>query len=108
MWATPWPFQSMPLQNGFYRATVVFMDARITIDKAGRVILPKPLREELQLVAGDTLELQSSGERIVLRPLRPALPVAKEKGVWVFRTGKPLAASVTDNALRDLREYRGE
>ena len=84
------------------------MDARITIDKAGRVILPKPLREELQLLPGDTLELQSSGERIVLRPLRPALPVAKEKGVWVFRTGQPLASRVTDDVLRDLRKPRGE
>ena len=87
---------------------MVFMDARITIDKAGRVILPKPLREELQLLPGDTLELQSSGERIVLRPLRPALPVAKEKGVWVFRTGQPLASRVTDDVLRDLRKPRGE
>ena len=84
------------------------MDARITIDKAGRVILPKPMREELQLLPGDTLELQSSGERIVLRPLRPTLPVAKEKGVWVFRTGQPLASRVTDDALRSLREHRGE
>lgn len=83
------------------------MDARITIDKAGRVFLPKPFREELQLLPGDTLELQSSGERIVLCPLRPALPVAKERGVWVFRTGQPLASRVTDDALRDLREPRG-
>lgn len=82
------------------------MDARITIDKAGRVILPKPMREELQLAAGDTLELTSSGEQIVLRPVRAALPVAKEKGVWVFRTGEPLSSRVTDDALRDLRERR--
>lgn len=98
----------MPLRNGFYRAKMAFMDARITIDKAGRVILPKPLRDELQLLPGDTLELQSSGERIVLRPLRPALPVAKEKGVWVFRTGQPLAARVTDDTLSSLRNGRGE
>lgn len=84
------------------------MDTRITIDKAGRVVLPKPLREELRLAPGDLLELQSSGERITLRPVRPALPVAKEKGVWVFRSGEPLAASVTDSVLRDLRERRDE
>lgn len=84
------------------------MDARITIDKAGRVVLPKPLREELHLAPGDTLELPSFGERITLRPVRPALPVAKEKGVWVFRTGEPLAARVTKDLLRDLRERRCE
>jgi AbrB family looped-hinge helix DNA binding protein len=85
---------------------MVFM--RITIDKAGRVIIPKPLRDELQLAPGDTLELESMGERITLRPLRPALPAAKEKGVWVFRTGEPLTARVTDAVLSDLRERRGE
>lgn len=84
------------------------MDARITIDKAGRVILPKPLRDELQLLPGDTLELHSAGERIVLRPLRATLPVAKERGVWVFRTGQPLTTRVTDDTLRDVREPRVE
>jgi AbrB family looped-hinge helix DNA binding protein len=87
---------------------MAIMDARITIDKAGRVVLPKPLREELQLAPGDMLELQSFGEEITLRPVRPSLPVAKERGVWVFRTDEPLAATVTNDILRDLRERRGE
>lgn len=87
---------------------MAFMDARITIDKAGRVVLPKPLREELRLAPGDVLELQSFGEEITLRPVRPALPVAKERGVWVFRTDEPLAATVTNDILRDLRERRTE
>jgi len=87
---------------------MAIMDARITIDKAGRVVLPKPLREELQLAPGDMLELRSSGEEITLRPVRPALPVAKERGVWVFRTDEPLAATVTNDILRDLRERRTE
>ena len=79
------------------------MVMRLTIDKAGRVLLPKPLREALHLAPGDTLELQSSGDAIVLRPVRPAMPGALEKGVWVFRAGQPLLARITDEALRDLR-----
>jgi AbrB family looped-hinge helix DNA binding protein len=82
------------------------MDARITIDRAGRVVLPKELRDELHLGAGDVLQLESAGERIVLRPVRAATPLAKEKGVWVFRTGQPMAADATDNLLREIREER--
>src|SRR5580658_8730666 len=28
------------------------MDARLTLDKAGRIVLPKPIRQKLQLIAG--------------------------------------------------------
>ena len=31
------------------------MNARITVDSAGRILLPEPLREELHLGPGDTL-----------------------------------------------------
>jgi AbrB family looped-hinge helix DNA binding protein len=36
------------------------MTSRLTVDKAGRVVLPKPVRDELQLSPGDSLELESS------------------------------------------------
>ncbi len=82
------------------------MTTRLTIDSAGRIVLPKPLRKELDLGPGDSLELESKGERITLRPLRGSTPLTKEKGVWVFRTGQPLAASVTDELLQQIREQR--
>ncbi len=46
------------------------MSTRLTIDKAGRVVIPKPLREELHLEPGDALELERAGEQITLRPVR--------------------------------------
>jgi len=76
------------------------------MDSAGRVVLPKPLRQELDLSPGDTLELETKGEQITLRPVRGTSPLAKEKGVWVFRTGKALAASATDEVLISVRERR--
>jgi AbrB family looped-hinge helix DNA binding protein len=82
------------------------MNTRITIDNAGRVVLPKPLRDELDLGPGDSLELESAGDKITLRPVRAVAPLTKEHGVWVYRTGQPLAASVTDSVLRDVREDR--
>jgi AbrB family looped-hinge helix DNA binding protein len=79
---------------------------RLTIDKAGRIVIPKPLREELQLEPGDDLELESTGEEITLRPVRGTGPLTQEHGVWVFRTGEPLTASTTDEMLRRIREDR--
>lgn len=82
------------------------MTTRLTLDKAGRVVLPKPLRDELELAAGDTLELESRGEQITLRPVRGAVPLKKERGIWVYRTGQPLTAATSDQTLRQIREER--
>ena len=82
------------------------MNTRLVIDKAGRVVIPKPLREELHLQAGDALEMESSGEQITLRPVRGIGPLTKEHGVWVFHAGQPLPASATDEMLQQIREER--
>jgi AbrB family looped-hinge helix DNA binding protein len=82
------------------------MNTRLIIDKAGRVVIPKPLREELHLEAGDSLEMESTGEQITLRPVRGSGPLTKEHGVWVFHAGQPLPASATDEMLHLIREER--
>jgi AbrB family looped-hinge helix DNA binding protein len=82
------------------------MNSRIIIDKAGRIVIPKPVREELHLEPGDTLEIDSAGEQITLRPLRGTGPLIKEKGVWVFHTGQPLPLSATGEMLQQIREER--
>jgi AbrB family looped-hinge helix DNA binding protein len=84
------------------------MEARLTIDLAGRVVIPKLVRDALHLAPGDMLELESAGERIVLRPVRAVSPLAKEKGVWVLRTGQSLPASAVDDLLGELREERDQ
>jgi AbrB family looped-hinge helix DNA binding protein len=82
------------------------MNTRLVIDKAGRVVIPKPLREELHLEPGDTLEMETAGEQITLRPVRGTGPLTKENGVWVFYCGQPLPASATDAILEQIREER--
>src|SRR6187551_3844883 len=82
------------------------MNLRLTIDSAGRVVIPKPLREELDLAPGDTLELETGGGSITLRPVRDLAPLGKEKGVWVFRTGQPMEPSTTADVLRQVRDER--
>ena len=82
------------------------MNVRLTIDKAGRVVIPKPLRGELHLEPGDSLDMESAGEQITLRPVRGTGPLTKEHGVWVFHSGQPLPASATDDMLQQIREER--
>jgi AbrB family looped-hinge helix DNA binding protein len=82
------------------------MNTHIVIDKAGRVVIPKPLREELCLEPGDSLEMESNGEQITLRPVRGTGPLTKEQGVWVFHAGQPLPASATDAMLQQIRGER--
>ena len=76
------------------------------MDEAGRVAIPKPLRDELRLQPGDALDIETAGEEITLRPVRSNGVVTKERGVWVFYSGQPVPASATDNILQQIREDR--
>jgi AbrB family looped-hinge helix DNA binding protein len=82
------------------------MKSQVTLDRAGRIVLPKSLRQELHLSSGDTLEVSIRNDEITLRPRRSSLPLQKKRGVWVFSTGKPMASDETAEALRDIREQR--
>ncbi len=82
------------------------MNTTVTLDKAGRVVIPKTLRDKLRLEPGDSLHLDSEGEKMILRPVSSVSPLMKERGVWVFRRGTKLPAAVTNNTLRDIREKR--
>jgi AbrB family looped-hinge helix DNA binding protein len=79
---------------------------KLMIDKAGRIVLPKPVRDELQLSPGDALQLETRGEELTLRPIRENPPLRKKKGVWVYSAGEPLAASVVNETARDVRSER--
>ncbi|MFZ0285347.1 MAG: AbrB/MazE/SpoVT family DNA-binding domain-containing protein [Terriglobales bacterium] len=82
------------------------MVTTLTVDKAGRVVLPKPVREELQLAPGDSLELESSEDRIVLRPARGSGRMYKKQGVWVFNSGVPLTQDMVSKTVRRVRLER--
>ncbi len=82
------------------------MNTIVTLDKAGRVVIPKTLRDALRLAPGDTLAVESDGDRVTLRPVRSASALRKEHGIWVFRGGRKLTAAETEAALESLRQKR--
>lgn len=81
------------------------MGDTVTIDKAGRVVIPKRLRDELQLAPGDSLALEFDGERVVLKPVQTAPIMRKKRGIWVLSGGpKP----TEDDTRRMIEEARLE
>jgi AbrB family transcriptional regulator (stage V sporulation protein T) len=96
----------MPFDKWFNPFCGGIMNTTVTLDRAGRGVIPKALRDELRLEAGDTLELQTEGERVTLRPIRSSTRLRKDRGVWVLHTGEKITAAVTDKVLQDIREQR--
>lgn len=84
------------------------MTAKLRVDRAGRIVLPKPVRDKLQLAPGDELELETLGDQITLRPLRGTAQLRKELGVWVFYSGEPLSASTVEETVERIRRERDE
>jgi len=66
---------------------------RVTIDQAGRVVVPKRLRDELGLQGGMLLEIRTREGRIELEPV--GVPMR------LVRRGKGLVAT-TDESLPKL------
>lgn len=56
---------------------------RASIDRFGRVLVPKRLRERLGLDAGTQVDLQIDGDMLVLRPLPPEPTLGHEGAVLV-------------------------
>jgi AbrB family looped-hinge helix DNA binding protein len=96
--------------QGFRLCHLVWYNAimitTLTMDKAGRVVLPKAVREELQLSPGDSLEVESSEERIILRPVRGNGRIYKKQRVWVMHGGGPLSVEAVEKTIDQIRRER--
>lgn len=82
------------------------MTETVTMDKAGRLVLPKAVRDALHLSPGDRLELDLTGDHVTLRPRKPEPPLSRERGVWVYTSGEPLSAEEVRDAIRGSRQAR--
>lgn len=86
------------------------MKACIPIDKAGRVVLPKGIRDRLHLLAGDLLDIEFAGEEISLRPRRVAsarLVTEGKRVVW-DAPESTLSADDFQAALQRARRERDQ
>ncbi|MGA7968943.1 MAG: AbrB/MazE/SpoVT family DNA-binding domain-containing protein [Terriglobales bacterium] len=94
-------------RDGIQRGMInTIMNATLSIDRAGRLVLPKPVREQLQIEPGESLEMESFEDHVVLRPVRGSGAMRKKKGVWVFTGGTPLKASAVRETIERIRKGR--
>ena len=80
----------------------------ITIDRAGRIVVPKRLRERFNLVAGTELELTAGADCLQLRRVDAEPALVRKKGVLVHHGGTRLDLDVAAfmRAERTLRSSR--
>jgi AbrB family looped-hinge helix DNA binding protein len=75
------------------------------LDKSGRVVLPKPLRERLGLRAGTTLEATEGADGLLLRPIK-VRPSLVERDGLLMHTGQPIRDFDWEGISEDLEQER--
>ena len=80
------------------------MNAITEIDKAGRVVVPKKMRDALHLVPGTRLTLRQDGDAIVLEPEYHPRGLYLLDGWPVFDGGGEAPVDATDWVARDREE----
>ena len=80
----------------------------IQIDKAGRVVLPKPLREQFNLLPGDKLRLSVEGNGFRLEPADAGGELVRKGSVLVFTGGfpEPITTARVNELIEQDREGR--
>jgi len=58
-----------------------------TIDKLGRVKIPKRIREHIGIDYGTKLNISENNQRIIIEPIKKEIPLVDRDGILVF-TGK--------------------
>jgi AbrB family looped-hinge helix DNA binding protein len=87
----------MALRNG----------TKLRIDRSGRIVVPKPLRERLGLKPGTELEALDQAGGMLLRAVEQRPAMVKIEGLWVHR-GVAEPDADWRRVIRDVREERSE
>lgn len=73
----------------------------LIIDKAGRVVLPKPMRDRLHLDAGSKLRIEVVDDRLEIRQAVPEVKIIKQGRRRVIADWDGFDAA---QAVREMRE----
>ncbi len=77
----------------------------VTIDRAGRVVVPKTLRDRFNLRAGTELEIKAVGDGLKLRRIGDEASLVRKHGILVHH-GSARAAIDIGEFIRAEREAR--
>ena len=79
----------------------------LRIDKSGRIVVPKPLRERLGLMPDSELEVIEQAGGVLLRPMKQRPSMIQIDGLWVHQ-GVAQPGANWDRVVQDVREERIE
>lgn len=98
------------LQNAIYKWEMPFrftiMAVTIKLDKAGRVVIPKPLRDEMGLGTGDAFKIEKKNEKLILSPIYSEPRYYKKHGILVRETGVPITVEMVNSVIQEMRDER--
>lgn len=77
---------------------------KTTIDRAGRVVIPKTLRERLRLVGGEAVEIRERDGLIEVEPVSAPMKLVQRKGGPVAVPDDSLPP-LTDETVRATLEH---
>jgi len=72
------------------------MSTTVEIDKAGRIVVPKSLRDALHLVPGTRLKIERSGDTLTLEQDFPEPRLEMIDGLWVMTGGPPVNMDIPE------------
>ncbi len=75
------------------------------IDKFGRIVLPKKMRDQLGLRSGSQVQVEEEEDKIILRAIRKEPEVVKQKRGWpVISVGHPVTQEMVNDVIRKTRQ----
>lgn len=82
------------------------MNAIVEIDKAGRIVIPKKMRDALGLTPGRRLRIERHHEELRLEPDYPEPRLERRDGVLVLVDSPPLSGEDVNRSIEEDRERR--
>ena len=70
------------------------------VDELGRIVLPKSMRQNLEISERDQLEIYTEGDRIILRKYQPSCVFCETSENIVFFNGKRVCSACLEELKR--------
>jgi AbrB family looped-hinge helix DNA binding protein len=79
---------------------------QVTIDQAGRIVIPKAVRDHFGLRKDSTLELEERADGIVLTPVGSSAVLMRDEQGWLTAHSPVLTDVDVEKLIRETRDER--